>query len=65
MDGNFVSEHLRMRNPADDVNLSDGHGFMVTAEPYQEHLRIANDSREVPLICLRWTLLSSSLGIQM
>ena len=47
MDGNFVSEHLRMRNPGDDVRLSDGHGFMVTSEPYEAHLKVSNDTREV------------------
>ena len=47
MDGNFVSEHLRMRNPSDDIALSDGHGFMVTSGPYETHLKIANDTREV------------------
>ena len=31
MDGNFVSEHLRMQNPEDDVAISDGHGYMVSS----------------------------------
>ena len=47
MDGNFVSQHLQMQNPADDVALADGHGFMVTSEPYEAHLKTANDTREV------------------
>ncbi len=51
MDGNFVSEHLQMKNPADDVKLSDGHGFMVTAERYEAHLKVANDTREVGFLC--------------
>ncbi len=36
-----------MKNPSDDVKLSDEHGFMVIAASYEEHLRIANDTREV------------------
>lgn len=47
MDGNFVSEHLRMQNPSDDVSLSDGHGFMVTSGPYQDHLKTSTEIREV------------------
>ena len=47
MDGNFVSEHLRMQNPEDDVAISDGHGYMVTSSPYKEHLKAATDTREV------------------
>ena len=47
MDGNFVSEHLRMRNPSEDVFFSDGHGFMATSGPYEAHLKAANDTREV------------------
>ncbi len=51
MDGNFVSEHLQMKNPVDDVKLSDGHGFMVTAEQYEAHLKVANDTRKVGFLC--------------
>ena len=47
MNGNFVSEHLQMRNPRNDVSLSDGHDFMVTSRPYEAHLNVANDTREV------------------
>lgn len=47
MDGNFVSEHLKMKNPADDVYLADGHGFMVESKRYEEHIKSANDTRVV------------------
>lgn len=46
MDGNFVSEHLRMQNPEDDVFLADGHGFMVEYGPYEEHIKASNEIRE-------------------
>ncbi|KAH9914838.1 uncharacterized protein B0H18DRAFT_824213, partial [Fomitopsis serialis] len=46
MDGNFSAEHLKMRNPREDVSLADGHGFMVTDDPYKRHLKEAVDDRE-------------------
>ena len=47
MDGNFQAEHMRMRNPENDVPLSDGSGFMVSKEPYELHLKSAVERREV------------------
>ena len=41
MDGNFQAEHMRMRNPENDVPLSDGSGFMVSKELYKLHLKLA------------------------
>ncbi|KAI0708306.1 hypothetical protein C8Q76DRAFT_770330 [Earliella scabrosa] len=41
LDGNFSAQHQHMKNPQDDVRLSDGHGYMVTSAPYREHLRTA------------------------
>jgi hypothetical protein len=29
VDGNFHADHLKMKNPLDDVDLADGLGFMV------------------------------------
>ena len=34
MDGNFQAEHIKMRNPENDVLLSDGTRFMVSKKPY-------------------------------
>ena len=68
MDGNFVSQHLRMQNPADDVPLSDGHGFMVESGPYEEHLKKANETREVMHLFLTdadiFSRMTMILGIQ-
>ena len=50
MDGNFQAEHMRMRNPENDVPLSDGTGFMVSKEPYELHLKLAVERRQVSLI---------------
>ncbi|KAF8264986.1 hypothetical protein EI94DRAFT_1590553 [Lactarius quietus] len=43
MDGNFQAKHMRMRNPENDVPLSDGTGFMVSQMPYELHLKSAVD----------------------
>ena len=47
MDGNFTAEHMKMRNPDDDVELTDGHRFMVGEKPYKEHLKSAVEDKEV------------------
>ena len=52
MDGNFVSEHLRMQNPEDDIAISDEHGYMVSFGPYKDHLKAATDTRKVGLYSL-------------
>ena len=50
MDGNFQAEHMRMRNPENDVPLSDGAGFMVSKKPYELHLKSAVERRQVSSI---------------
>jgi hypothetical protein len=47
MDGNFQAEHMRMKNPENDVPLSDGTGFMVSKELYKAHLKSAVERRQV------------------
>ncbi len=47
VDGFFKAQHLKMKNPWDDVPLADGHGFMVTAKQYNEHIKIAQESVQV------------------
>ena len=41
IDGNFQAEHMKMRNPENDISLSEGTGFMVSQKPYQLHLQLA------------------------
>ena len=36
-DGNFKQEHLKMKYPADDVPLSDGHGYMVGRQEFADY----------------------------
>jgi hypothetical protein len=51
MDGNFQAEHMKMRNPENDVSLSEGTGFMVSRIPYELHLESASE---------RWQVISIS-----
>ena len=50
MDGNFQAEHMKMRNPENDVPLSEGTGFMVSRKPYELHLKSAVERRQVGTI---------------
>jgi len=52
MDGNFQAEHMKMRNPQNDVPLSDGTGFMVSPTSYKLHLESALEMRQVGSIYL-------------
>ncbi|KAJ7828821.1 hypothetical protein B0H14DRAFT_2366888 [Mycena olivaceomarginata] len=45
--GNFKLDNLKMRNPNDDVRLSDGEMFCVGSVSYEEHLRITPDRKQV------------------
>ena len=47
MDGNFQAEHMKMRNPENDVPLSEGTGFMVSRIPYELHLKSALERQQV------------------
>ncbi|KAG2103721.1 uncharacterized protein F5147DRAFT_654633 [Suillus discolor] len=44
MDGNFKAEHLYAKNPANEVSLMDGRGFMVGNHIYKKHLAVAKDA---------------------
>ena len=39
---------MRMKNPEDDVPLTNGEGFTVQMEDYEEHLKQA---KEIPQVC--------------
>ena len=47
--GNFTAEQLKMKNPEDDVHLTDGDAFFTTRKPYYDHLKVAKEIREVCL----------------
>src|ERR1700683_4807194 len=42
----FSVEQIKMKNPEDDVLLSDGHAFMTTNESYQRHLCVAKEPKQ-------------------
>lgn len=46
-DGNFVSVHDKMRNPADDVALTEGDGYFVAVKEYDDHIKTAVEIRQV------------------
>ncbi|KAG2741530.1 hypothetical protein P692DRAFT_201842254 [Suillus brevipes Sb2] len=43
VDGNFTAQHMNMREPEQDIFLSDGSGYMVTDSEYQAHLASATE----------------------
>ncbi|THH11000.1 hypothetical protein EW146_g8190 [Bondarzewia mesenterica] len=45
-DGNFSAEHMKMRNPWDDVVLTNDTGYMVTDGNYKEHLEEAKELKD-------------------
>ena len=47
MDGNFKAEHMWPKNPANEVWLVDGMGFMVTMPEYKAYLAGTVNSVEV------------------
>jgi hypothetical protein len=58
MDGNFQAEHMKMRNPENDVPLSDGAGFMVGKNLYELHLKSAVERWQVCLFLPFWQVFS-------
>ncbi len=49
MDGNFQAEHMRIKNPDNDIPLSDRAGFMVSKKLYELHLKLAVERWQVAL----------------
>jgi hypothetical protein len=47
VDGNFTAEHLHMRNPQDDVELTNGTGYFVGRHPYEQHIRETTEVKQV------------------
>ena len=48
-DGNFCADHVKARKPEDDIQLTNGSGFMVEDNRYQKHLETAIEIKEVIL----------------
>ena len=47
MNGNFKAEHMRLRNPTDELWLMDGRGFMVASGNYRDYLAGTANQPEV------------------
>lgn len=47
IDGNFKGDHVRMRNPKDDVELTNGEGYMVEQKRYANHLAVTKEVKQV------------------
>ena len=47
VDGNFSLEHMKMKQPGQDVFLNDGCGYMVQSAPYKQHLQNSTESTQV------------------
>ncbi|KAI0946818.1 hypothetical protein AcW1_010170 [Taiwanofungus camphoratus] len=43
MDGNFSVEHLKMRRPKNDVEITDGTSFFVADGRYKAHLQVTKE----------------------
>lgn len=52
VDGSFHGDHMKMRNPDDDVELADGLGFVVEDKPYKVHLSESKEIKQVWLFKL-------------
>src|SRR5258708_1721150 len=55
MDGNFQVEHMRMKNPEDDIPLSDGAGFLLTINPAPSERGMSSSGFFI-LMCSTWKL---------
>ena len=47
MDSNLKAEHMKMRNPENDVPFSQGTRFMVGQGAYELHLQLALERQQV------------------
>src|SRR5882672_9791116 len=47
-DGNFTANHMKMRCPEEDVNLTHGYGYVVEDGRYKQHLSDAQEFKEMP-----------------
>jgi hypothetical protein len=49
IDGNFAAEHLKMKQPGQDIALSPGGRYMVEPKRYELHLRTGKEFKQVGL----------------
>jgi hypothetical protein len=61
IDGNFSADHVKMRNPEDDVCLTNGQGYMVEDSRYQKHLAITTEVKQVMGYYIMYMLTNSDV----
>ena len=49
IDGNFSAEHLKMKQPEEDVALSPGGRYMVEPNRYELHLNTGKEVKQVSI----------------
>ena len=49
IDGNFSAEHLKMKQPEEDVALSPGRRYMVEPNRYKLHLNTGKEVKQVSI----------------
>ena len=47
IDGNFSAEHLKMKQPEEDIALSPGGRYMVEPKQYELHLNTGKEVKQV------------------
>ena len=52
VDGNFYTDHLKMRHSEDDVTLADGLAFMVETKPYLKYISESKDIKQACFLLL-------------
>ena len=68
-DGNFKQDHLKMRNPEEDVPLSDSEGYMVGKHDFEQYLRLTDTALDTSaqVSCLQRNMSCTNfvgLGVQ-
>ena len=50
IDGNFSAEHLKMKQPEEDVALSPGGRYLMEPERYELHLSTGKEFKQVSIL---------------
>ena len=63
IDGNFSAEHLKMKQPEEDISLSPGGRYMVEPERYGSHLSTGMEIKQVSIFegiyCYNFNIIES------
>jgi len=59
IDGNFSAEHLKMKQPEEDIALSPGGRYMVEPKRYELHLNTGKEIKQVSISKVYIAILTS------